>query len=87
MIILSLLLQFLSLDVSVRVTTAVMKHHEPKQLGDKRVYWAYASISLFTMDGSQDLEAGVGAEAIEGCFAPQSLLAQDQPGVASPTVG
>jgi hypothetical protein len=60
-------------DVLVRVTVAVMKHHEQKQLGKGRVYLAYALTSLFTTEGSQDrnLEAGAEAEAIE-CY---SLLA------------
>ena len=41
-------------DVLVRVTVAVMKHHEQKQLGKGRVYLAYASTSLFIIGGSQD---------------------------------
>jgi hypothetical protein len=45
---------FLFLLVLVRVTIAVMKHHDQKQIGEERVYVAYASISLFITKGSQD---------------------------------
>jgi hypothetical protein len=48
-----------------------------KQVGEKRVYLAYDSISLFFIKGSQgrNLEAGADAEAMErycllACFPP-----------------
>ena len=45
----------------------MMKHHDQKQHGEERVYLAYASTSLFIIEGSQDrnLEAGADAEAME----------------------
>lgn len=33
--------------VPIRVTTAVMKHHDQEQVGEERVNSAYTSISLF----------------------------------------
>ena len=36
------------------VTTAVMKHHDQKQLREERIYLAYSSTSLFITEGSQD---------------------------------
>ena len=33
----------------VRITIAVMKHHNQRQLGEERVYLAYTSISLFIL--------------------------------------
>ena len=56
-----------------RVITTVIKHHDHKQLGEERVYLAYASIALFTTKGSQDrnsnsrnLKAGADAGAMDG---------------------
>ena len=43
-----------------RVTIAVMKHHDQKQLWEEETYLAYASTS-------RNLEAGADAEAIERC--------------------
>ena len=37
----------------LRVTVAIIKHHGQKQFGEKRVYVAYVSTSLFIMEGSQ----------------------------------
>ena len=53
----------------------VVKHHHRKQDGEEGVYVAYALVSLFITEGSQSrnsnqgriLEAGAGAEAMEGC--------------------
>jgi hypothetical protein len=39
--------------VFTRVTIAVMKHHNKNQFGEKRVYLAYISKSLFIIKGSQ----------------------------------
>jgi hypothetical protein len=38
----------------LRVTIAVMKHHDQKQPGEERVCLAYSPISLFTTEGRQD---------------------------------
>jgi hypothetical protein len=38
----------------VGVSIAVMKHHDQKQAGEKRVHLAYTSILLFIIKGSQD---------------------------------
>jgi hypothetical protein len=40
--------------VLVRVTIAVMKHHDQKQLGEERVNSAHSSTSLFIIKGNQD---------------------------------
>lgn len=37
-----------------RATLAVMKHYDPKQVGEKRIYLVYNSVSLCIMRGSQD---------------------------------
>lgn len=54
-------------SVLVRISIAVMKYHDQKKLGEKRVY-LYTSISLFVTEGSQGriLEAGADEEAVEG---------------------
>jgi hypothetical protein len=41
-------------DLRVRVPVSMMKHHDPKQLGEEMVYLAYSSIPLFITEGSQD---------------------------------
>ena len=58
---------------------AVMKHHDQKQLGEERVYWAFTSTTLFIEEvrtgthmwqepkQGRNLEAGAGAEAMEEC--------------------
>jgi hypothetical protein len=69
-----LLMALSSGSVLVRVSIAVMKHHDPKQVGEERAYLAYTSTSLFIIKGSQDqnskqsrnLVSGGDAEAIEG---------------------
>ena len=45
-----------------------MKHHDQKQVGEERVYLAYASTLEFITKGSQDrnLEAEADAEVMEG---------------------
>jgi hypothetical protein len=40
--------------VLIRVASAMIKHHDQKQLGEERVYLAYTSTALFIMEGSQD---------------------------------
>jgi hypothetical protein len=40
--------------VLVRVTIAMMKHHDQKQLGEEKVYLAYTSTLLSIIEGSQD---------------------------------
>jgi hypothetical protein len=40
-------------DIVVRVTIAVMKHHEQKQVGEERVCSAYTFTSQFISKGSQ----------------------------------
>lgn len=37
----------------MRVTIAVIKHHDEKQVGEKWVYFVYTSISQFITEGSQ----------------------------------
>lgn len=53
------------MSVLVEVAVAVMKHHDPKQVGEDRVYSAYISIT----EGSQDrnIEAEADAEAVDRC--------------------
>jgi hypothetical protein len=41
-----------SISVLVRVTFAVMKHHDQKELGEKRVCFIYTYTSLFIIKGS-----------------------------------
>ena len=41
-------------DVFVRVTVAVMKHHDQKQLGEEKACLAYASMLLLIIEGNQD---------------------------------
>jgi hypothetical protein len=65
----------LKIGVLVRVTIALMKHCDPKQLREGRIYLAHISISLLIIRGSQrwelkqgkNLETGANAEAMEGC--------------------
>lgn len=68
----------------LRVSLAVMKHHNQKQVGEEIAYLSFTSI-LFIVGGSQvrnswgrNLEAGAEAEAIEECclLACSSWLAQ-----------
>jgi hypothetical protein len=40
--------------VLVRVTIAVIIHHDHKQVKQERIFLAYASTSLFITEGSQD---------------------------------
>ena len=40
--------------VIVKVTIALIKHHQQKQLVEERIYLAYASTSLFITEGNQD---------------------------------
>ena len=49
-----LLMALSSGSVLVRVSIAVMKHHDPKQVGEERAYLAYTSTSLFIIERSQD---------------------------------
>ena len=37
------MMKYLGVIVFVRATTAVMKHHNPKQLGEERVYFTYST--------------------------------------------
>jgi hypothetical protein len=37
----------------VSVLTSSIEHHDQKQLGEKRAYFAYTAISLSTIEGSQ----------------------------------
>lgn len=70
-------INFLNLLISVlvRVSTASIKHHELKQLGEKKVYLAYTSIyssSKEVRTGQQlkhsgSLEAGAEAELMGEC--------------------
>jgi hypothetical protein len=41
-------------EICLRVTTAVIKHHDQKHLGKERVYLAYTSTSLVIIKRSQD---------------------------------
>jgi hypothetical protein len=56
-----------SISVFVRMIVAMRKHHDQKQDGEERIYFAYISTSLFITEGSQDrnLEAGADADAME----------------------
>ena len=40
--------------VLVRVSIAVMKQHDQKQVGEERVYLVYVFMALSVMEGSQD---------------------------------
>jgi hypothetical protein len=40
--------------LGVRVSTALMKHYNQKQVGEERVYSAYTSILLLITRGIQD---------------------------------
>jgi hypothetical protein len=64
----SLQISFQCVFVLVRVTIAVMKYCDQKQVGEERVYLAYTSTSYFITEGSRgrNLEAGADAEAMEG---------------------
>ena len=42
------------LSLLVRVTVAVMRHHDQKQTGEKKVYLASTSTSLLIIKGSRD---------------------------------
>jgi hypothetical protein len=46
-------------SVLLRVTIAVMRHQDQKQLEEERVYWIYISMSLFVVAGSQDRESNM----------------------------
>ena len=60
-------------DIFIRVTTAVMKQHEQKQVGEERVF----SVSTFIvhiqrkseeeLKQGRNLRAAAGTEAIERC--------------------
>jgi hypothetical protein len=41
-------------SVLVRVPIAVIKHHDQKQVGEEKVYSAYAFISQIIIKGSHD---------------------------------
>ena len=41
-------------SIVVRVTIAVMKHHDQKQPGEQALYFTHTSTSLFITEGSQD---------------------------------
>ena len=40
--------------VLVRITVAVLEHHDEKQIGEERVYLGYTSTLLFIIRGVQD---------------------------------
>jgi hypothetical protein len=56
------------------VTIAVVKHHDKSKLGRKGIYFAYISMSLFIIEGSQNRnskraeEAPVDVEAMQVCY-------------------
>ena len=60
-------------SILVRVTLAVMEHHDQKQLGEQRVYFIHNSLFILKSSGGQELnqgrnlEAGVDAWAVKGC--------------------
>lgn len=67
--------------VLIRVTIAVLKHHDQKQPGEKRVYltymfWAHWGKLSRNSKTGRNLEIGVDAEAMEDCIwlAPHGLL-------------
>jgi hypothetical protein len=43
-----------NITILLRVSIAAMKHHDQKQAGKKRVYFAYTSMLLFIFEESQD---------------------------------
>jgi hypothetical protein len=54
----------------IRASIAVIKHHDSKQLGKERVYFAYTSISPSII---LEVKEGADAEAMEGsCLLPCS---------------
>jgi hypothetical protein len=65
----------MKMAVLVRITIAMMKHRDQKQVGEVKVYvhFQITSTSLLITEGSQDrnsnklLDAGAEAEAMEGC--------------------
>ena len=56
------------LPEAISLKKAGMKHHDQKQVGEERVYLAYASTLEFITEGSQDRnpEAEADAEVMEG---------------------
>jgi len=57
----------------LRITIAVIKYHDQKQVGEERVYLADISISLFIKESQnksskwdRNLEAGADTEALKG---------------------
>lgn len=48
------------MHVLVRVTTTVMKRHDQRQLGEKRVYFAHTTRSHPITEGSQDRKLRLG---------------------------
>lgn len=54
--------------VSVSVTIAVMKHHDPKQAGEEWVCFAYTSISELIIEGSQGRTGRWRQELEERCL-------------------
>jgi hypothetical protein len=90
--------QMLYSTVSVRVSPAVPKPHDQKQLGEERVYFVTQLINLSSKEvragsHSRNLEAGADTEAMEGklitglssWLAQPAFLYHPGPGVAPPT--
>lgn len=44
------------LSILPRVSIALAKHHDPKQLGEERLFWAYSSTS---QSGSEEGREGL----------------------------
>jgi hypothetical protein len=61
--------------VLVRVTSAVIKHHDQKQVWEERVHLAHTSTSQELKHG-RSLEAGADAEAMEGCCCTAGFVCQ-----------
>ena len=65
------------ISILVRETIAVVNHHDQKYVGEERIYLAFTSTSLLSLEevGSQhrnsnktrNLEVGADAVAMEGC--------------------
>ena len=64
------MLSWSNLIVLVRVTIAMMKHHDQKQDGEESIYLAYTSRaqSIFGESRDKNLEAGADPETMMGLF-------------------
>ena len=84
LLLLTLVRESPSHGILVRISIAVMKHYDQKQLGEERVYFTHIFIGQeLTQD--RNPEAGAGAEAMEGLLSLLSYRTQDHHPNANPT--